>query len=71
MEQSAKSKDHSTLTGGIAMLLIGAALLLYNLGLIEFRLGDLAPLVIVFAGIQVISKGFDYSKASNRKTDVV
>ena len=43
--------------GGVLML-VGAGMTLQNLGLIHFRVRDLWPVVLIFVGLNVLTRGF-------------
>jgi predicted membrane protein len=43
---------------GVALMVIGAGLVLRNLGLLDFDMRDLWPVVLILVGLSVITRGF-------------
>ena len=43
---------------GVGMMVVGAGMTLNNLGIIHFQMRDLWPLVLIFVGLNVLTRGF-------------
>ena len=54
----AKRRCARALPWGGALIALGVALVLRNLGLLQLRMQDLWPLLLIFGGVCVIAKGF-------------
>ena len=43
---------------GVGLIVVGAGLTLNNLGLIHFQMRDLWPVILIFVGLNVLTRGF-------------
>ena len=57
LKMSQGQTSHHYVSGGLLMLL-GAGLTLQNLGLIHLQMRDLWPVVLIFVGLNVLTRGF-------------